>query len=70
MKNKLRDMARVFPNSKIKENGQRLEFFFEPGDDGDNLIIKTPDRSEPYKQALASLKECGLTGVWRSREEQ
>lgn len=63
VKNNLRELKRLFPDSVIIDNGIEMEYFFEK----EEMIIRTPDRSEPACEAVAALKKAGLSGQWRSK---
>lgn len=66
----LQDIKQVWPESVIDHNDIELEYFFESDEIGNKtMIIRTPDRSEPYKNALAYLKKAGLSGSWRSKAQ-
>lgn len=59
----LKLMKDIFPECElVTDDGLTLEFFYED----EQLIIRTPDRSEKAQAAVATLKQSGLSGVWRS----
>lgn len=64
VKNKLAEIKRLFPDSVIIDNGIEMEYFFEK----EEMIIRTPDRSDTYKEVVSSLKYAGLSGIWRSKQ--
>ena len=59
----IREINRLFPESVIIDNGLEIDYFFEK----EEMIIRTPDRSEPACEAVKALKKAGLSGSWRSK---